>query len=160
MSPDQLFKFLIDLMAVVLLNRTTLDFTTYLIHHKHKPSHLGQYILRDTTAIIHFYHIKEEFLKSTKYLKILPERFKPLTQLQYCSKKNLLSAPDYWGFVVKFIIHYNSQQKTCQYPDSAKDVLLSWNLVASLDMRPPCKKPSRPNIFTPLWLEQTSHTRD
>lgn len=78
-TPDALNQFLINLMAIVLPQRSTQDLIIDCIHRTPEPRHLPQQIPRDTIARIHFYHIKEEFLKALRSQLELPARFKNIS---------------------------------------------------------------------------------
>lgn len=77
--PAQLSKFLADFLALVLPSASTLNLTIDRIHRIPKPRHLGSQIPRDTLARVHFFHIKEYFLKMLKDPPELPDRFKNIS---------------------------------------------------------------------------------
>lgn len=63
-APDQLNVFLTDQLALTLLHCSIQDLTINKIHRIPKPQHLPSQIPRNMIARIHFFQVKEEFLKT------------------------------------------------------------------------------------------------
>lgn len=78
-SPDSLRPFLTDLMASVLPSCNPLDFTIDRIHRIPKPKNISPQSPRDTIARIHFFHIKDDFLRALRKNPVLPDRFHHLS---------------------------------------------------------------------------------
>lgn len=93
--PDQLSQFLSDFMAFTLPKASTLDLTIDRIHRIPKPKHLGPQVPRDTLARVHFFHIKEDFLRSLRKLTDIPERFKFISTYPELSVATMLKRREF-----------------------------------------------------------------
>lgn len=168
-SPDQLNSFLTDFMALTMPHHSSQDLLIDRIHRLPKPRHLPSHVPRDTIARIHFFTIKEEFLKVLRSQPELPEKFRNLSIYPDLSAATMLRRKEFsaytkilreagisykWGFPVKLIIFKDGSQAVCPDPDTAKEVLISWNLITSQESSPRRTNPPRPEIITPLWSEK------
>lgn len=169
--PDQLRPFLIDFMTLVLPNCTQLDFTIDRIHRIPKPKNIPPQSPRDTLARIHFFHIKDQFLRDIKAVANLPDRFQQISIYPDLSAATMMRRKEFapftkvlrdhdiryrWGFPVKLIIYKDGNTSICQTPAALKDCLSQWNLLSTPTNSPPRKRPTMPQAITPLWSEKHS----
>lgn len=174
-SPDLLRPFLIDLMAVTLPNLTQLDLTIDRIHRIPKPRNISAQAPRDTIARIHFYHVKDEFLRALRRNPELPDRFSQLSIYPDLSAATMLRRKEFsqftrilrdnniqyrWGFPVKLIIFKNGTPHICPDPAATRDILQQWNLLTTPSRSPPRKRATKPQAITPLWSDKNSRSRN
>lgn len=172
--PDQLNALLTDFLAFTLPHRTNQDLIIDRIHRIPKPRHLSAQVPRDTIARIHFYPVKEEFLKALRAQPALPDRFRNISIYPDLSAATMLRRKEFapytkmlrdsnipykWGYPVKLIIFKDNSQIVCVDPDAAKDILTAWKLTLPPETSPRRKLPPRPAAITPLWSEKTRRTR-
>lgn len=177
--PAQLPQFLTEFMALVLPSASSLDLTIDRIHRIPKPRHLGAQIPRDTLARVHFFHIKENFLRMMRNAPNLPDRFKDVSIYPDLSAATMLKHWEFqpftkllwdnniaylWGFPVKHIIIKDGVTTVCQDPKAACDLLIAWNLLPNLSSPISSEPGARPQMVTPLWSEKRrksrAHTED
>lgn len=173
-SPDQLNPFLTDLLALAMPHRSSQDLLIDRIHRLPKPRHLPSHVSRDTIARINFFAVKEEFLKILRSQPELPERFQNLSIYPDLSAATMLKRKEFsvytkilrdagisykWGFPVKLIVFKDGSPAVCPDPDTAKEALISWNLIPPQDTSPKRKNPPRPEIITPLWSDRSRRAR-
>lgn len=137
-------------MAITLPNRSSLDLTIDRIHRIPKPHHLPSQVPRDTIARIHFFQVKEEFLRALRSQLDLLDRFKNISIYPDLSAATMLRRKEFlqMGFPVKLIIFKDNSQ-----------ALASWNLTPLTESSPKRRLPPRPAMITPLWSEKTRRTR-
>lgn len=87
--------FLTDLLALNLPHRAAQDLVIDRIHWIPKPLHLSFQVPRDTIARIHFYLVKEEFLKVVRSQPVLLERFRNLSIYPDFSAATMLRKKEY-----------------------------------------------------------------
>lgn len=173
-SPQELRSFLTDLMALVLPTCTSLDLTIDRIHRIPKPKNIPPHLPRDTIARIHFFHIKDEFLKTLRKAPDLPDRFRQLAIYPDLSAATMLKRKEYapltkvlrdhnvqyrWGFPVKLIIYKDDVPFICMDPAAVREKLQQWNLYSTPTNSPPRKRAAKPQAVTPLWSEKQSRSR-
>lgn len=172
--PESLRAYLTDLMAAILPTCNSLDLTIDRIHRIPKPKTIPPHLPRDTIARIHFFHIKDEFLKALRKSSELPERFRQLAIYPDLSAATMLKRREFapltkilreqniqyrWGFPVKLIIYREGVPIICNDPASAKDALQKWNMLITPTNSPPRKRVSKPSALTPLWSDKHSGAR-
>lgn len=172
--PESLHQFLTDFMALVMPHYSASDLIIDRIHRLPKPRHLSPQIPRDTIARIHFYHVKEELLKTLRQQPELPERFRDLAIFPDLSAATMLRRKEFapytrvlrdngipykWGFPVKLIVSKDKSQTICVDPESTKAALVAWNLLPPSDDSPRRPKMGRPEMLTPLWSEKRRQSK-
>lgn len=173
-ASDQLNPFLTDLLALTMPHRSSPELLIDRIHRLPKPRHLPSHVPRDTIARIHYFPVKEDFLKALRAQPELPERFQNLSIFPDLSAATMLKRKEFsvytkilrdagisykWGFPVKLILFKDGSQAVCPDPDSAKAALTAWNLIYLQEVSPKRRLPPRPGIITPLWSEKSRRAR-
>lgn len=173
-TPDQLHTFLRDLMAFVLPSCSTLDLTIDRVHRIPKPAHLPFHSPRDTIARIHFFQVKDEFLRSLRKITEFLERFRALSIFPDLSAATMLKRKGFaaytkvlrdniiqyrWGFPVKLIIYKDATPTICADPPALWNALQTWNLLSAPTNSPPRKRSTGPQAITPLWVGNQSKSR-
>lgn len=161
-------------MAAVLPTCTASDLVIDRIHRIPKPKTVASHLSRDTIARIHFFHVKDEFLKALRKTQDLPERFKQLAIYPDLSAATMLKRKEFapftkilrdnniqyrWGFPVKLIIFRDGVPTVCTDPSSLRNTIQQWKLLSTPTNSPPRKRPNNPQAITPLWSEKQSRSR-
>lgn len=168
-SPDALKQFLTEMMSITLPNYAPQDLIIDRIHRIPKPKHLGPHITR-----VHFYHVKEDFLKTLRMQPELPDKFKSISISPDLSAATMLKRKEFssytkilrdnnfpykWGFPVKVIVFRENSTIVCQDPSTIRDALCAWNLLSTPHSSPKQGPVQKPAMITPLWSEKSKRTR-
>lgn len=172
--PEALNQFLTDMMSETLPTLKEQDLVIDRIHRIPKPRHLPAHLARDTIARIHFYHVKENFLKGLRSQPQLSDKFKVVSIFPDLSAATMLRRREFapytrllrdngisykWGFPVKLIVFRDNNPVLFQDPASIKEALAAWNLISTPHSSPAQEKTQRPAMITPLWSEKTRRSR-
>lgn len=134
------------------------------IHRLPKPPHLPDKIVRDVLMRVHFYHVKERFLRTVRDPTSLPECYSTLQFFPDVSQHTILFRKKLnpitralrqhhiayrWGYPAKLIFSYQDETFTIFNPEQGISLLSRWKIAPMHDSsHTPHEKPGR---IEPEW---------
>ncbi|VEL08283.1 unnamed protein product [Protopolystoma xenopodis] len=165
-SNNDLKGYVRDLLKTTLPTISENELVIDRAHRLPKPGFIADHLPRDVITRIHFYHVKELLLASTRGGKKLPDPFRDLTLYQDLSQATLQARKEYsqiaatlrykkipykWGFPPKMIINDQGVTHVIRSVKEGKDLLAKWNIPVFISGDP---KKDRPIRSTPLSKQQ------
>lgn len=167
--PEDLRSYVQSIFKEVLPEISTKDFEIDRIHRLPKPKHLPDKIPRDVLLRVHFFQIKEDFMKKSRNSQVISEKyphlqfFSDVSQFTISFRRRFATVtkvlrdrniPYRWGYPSKLIVHKDKTDFSITTLEQALVLLKKWKLVHDADL--PCLSNEAPSRIEQDWHPSTT----